>query len=277
MKEAWAKTLPILALLAVLPALRTQADEAVTPLRHAHAHNDYRHNRPLQDALDRGFNSVEADVYSRGETLLVGHDERDLQPDRTLRRLYLDPLAERVRQNGGYVVEPNAPFFLFIDIKDDQPTTHGVLSQVLHDFVSLVGTPEDEQKATAAPVTVVISGSSPRQGIVAQGIRLAGADGRLADLDSDLPAAAMPVISDDWGAHFRWNGDGPMPDDEFAHLQRVTTQAHRSGRIVRFWAAPESEAVWAVLLDAGADLINTDQLDRLADFLNRRRVAQDGE
>ena len=33
------------------------------PLPPAHAHNDYEHRRPLQDALDRGFNSVEADVW----------------------------------------------------------------------------------------------------------------------------------------------------------------------------------------------------------------------
>ena len=33
------------------------------PLIHAHAHNDYQHKRPLLDALDHDFCSVEADVY----------------------------------------------------------------------------------------------------------------------------------------------------------------------------------------------------------------------
>src|SRR5688500_5242918 len=38
---------------------------ASTPrvLPHAHAHNDYLHDRPLLDALDHGFNSVEADIF----------------------------------------------------------------------------------------------------------------------------------------------------------------------------------------------------------------------
>ena len=35
----------------------------VSPLRRAHAHNDYYHKRPLLDALDQGFCSVEADVF----------------------------------------------------------------------------------------------------------------------------------------------------------------------------------------------------------------------
>ena len=34
-----------------------------TPLLHGHAHNDYLHPRPLLDALDQGFCSVEADIF----------------------------------------------------------------------------------------------------------------------------------------------------------------------------------------------------------------------
>jgi len=41
-------------------ALRA-ADQSV-PLIPAHAHNDYLHARPLLDALDHGFCSVEADI-----------------------------------------------------------------------------------------------------------------------------------------------------------------------------------------------------------------------
>src|SRR5262245_58578952 len=48
-------------LLAVLTT--PAADAPTTPLRQAHAHNDYEHPRPLFDALDQGFCSVEADIY----------------------------------------------------------------------------------------------------------------------------------------------------------------------------------------------------------------------
>ena len=40
-----------------------QIQEPVTPLLHAHAHNDYEHQRPLYDALDHGYCSVEADIF----------------------------------------------------------------------------------------------------------------------------------------------------------------------------------------------------------------------
>src|SRR5437660_742306 len=66
------------------------------PLRRAHAHNDYEHPRPLFDALDHRFGSVEADVFLVDGRLLVAHDPTELDPTRTLEALYLDPLAERV-------------------------------------------------------------------------------------------------------------------------------------------------------------------------------------
>jgi hypothetical protein len=44
---------------------------APVPLTRAHAHNDYLHARPLFDALDHGFCSVEADVWLVDGKLLV--------------------------------------------------------------------------------------------------------------------------------------------------------------------------------------------------------------
>src|SRR5204862_3959746 len=64
------------------------------PLIRAHAHNDYEHSRPLLDALDRGFCSIEADVWLVDGRLLVAHDRNAVKAERTLQTLYLDPLRE---------------------------------------------------------------------------------------------------------------------------------------------------------------------------------------
>jgi uncharacterized lipoprotein YddW (UPF0748 family) len=50
-------------------------------------------------------------------------------------------------------------------------------------------------------------------------------------------------------------------------LADVIAQAHQKGRRVRFWATPDHPAVWAVLHKAGVDLINTDDLEGLSEFL----------
>ena len=47
------------------PAAQAKPKPAIEagPLAQAHAHNDYEHTRPLHDALDHSFTSVEADVW----------------------------------------------------------------------------------------------------------------------------------------------------------------------------------------------------------------------
>src|ERR1019366_2575676 len=60
-----------------------EPESSPTPLTRAHAHNDYEHSRPLWDALDQGFCSVEADIYLVNGQLLVAHDRNQVKPERT--------------------------------------------------------------------------------------------------------------------------------------------------------------------------------------------------
>src|SRR5437773_10074144 len=90
-----------------------------TSLIHTHAHNDYEHQRPLLDALDHGFCSVEADIYLVDGKLLVGHNRKDLRPNKTLETLYLEPLRERIRAYGGKVYRAGPTVHLLIDVKTE--------------------------------------------------------------------------------------------------------------------------------------------------------------
>jgi hypothetical protein len=239
---------------------------AAEPLENAHSHNDYWRARPLTDALDRGFCSVEADVFLVDGALLVGHAREELAAGKTLESLYLAPLAARVRENGGSVHRGGKRFFLLIDIKGDAAATYATLREVLSKYSELLTTVENGEVRPGA-VTVVISGNRPTIDKNDMAPRYAGLDGRTSDLASDVPAHLMPMISDNWTSQFRWTGNGPMPESLRAKLQEIVTKAHASGRVVRFWATPENEHVWRELRSAGVDLINTDQLDRLAAFL----------
>src|SRR5947209_387094 len=230
-----------------------------SPLPHAHAHNDYEHARPLFDALDQGFCSVEADIYLVDGQLLVAHDRKDVKPERTLAKLYLDPLRARAKAHGGQIYPNGPPFWLLIDVKTEAKATFAALHPVLERYADLLSVTTDgkfERKA----VTVVVSGNTDRAGITALTKRHAAIDGRPPDLDAGAPAHLVPWVSDRWGAHFKWAGDGPLSDAEKAKLRDFVAKAHRQGRLVRFWATPEKPAAWAELRAAGVDLINTDKL-----------------
>lgn len=242
-------------------------DVDVAPLANAHAHNDYNHARPLLDALAHGFGSVEADVFLKDGRLLIGHTALELRPERTLEKLYLTPLRERARTNGGRVYPGwKRPFFLLIDIKTEAKTTYAALDKALAGYADILSA-TIENKFEPKAVVVIISGNRPVEMMTEQKVRYAGIDGRLSDLDSKAPPDLLPWISDRWGAHFRWQGKGDMPANERAKLRLLVVKAHQKGRQVRFWATPEDEAVWKELRAAGVDLINTDQLARLQRFL----------
>jgi len=246
---------------------------SVRALPSAHAHNDYDHRRPLQDALDRGFNSVEADVWLVDGELRVAHDLDDAVPGRTLESLYLKPLADRVRANHGQVYRHGRDFQLLIDIKSDGPSTYAAIDEALRKYRG-ISTVFVNGRVVEGAVTSVISGNRPLDVLKAQKVRYAGYDGRLGDLQSGMPASLMPLVSDNWTNVFTWNGVGPMPLDEQSKLHDIVVTAHHAGYRVRFWETPDlpgaaREAVWTELTAAGVDHINTDDLHGLEAFLRR--------
>ncbi|GGE28169.1 hypothetical protein GCM10011571_32840 [Marinithermofilum abyssi] len=246
--------------------------ESPVPLARAHAHNDYWHKRPLFDALDHGFTSVEADVWLVDGKLLVGHDQTELSPDRTLKSLYLDPLKETVQSNRGSVYPGyKHDFLLWIDIKTEGESTYRALHQELREYQNMLTVfgPDGVKKGA---VTCIVSGNRPRELMESQRIRYAGYDGRMSDLGSGASNRFMPIISDKWQNHFVWQGVGPMPENERKKLHEMVSTAHANGQKVRFWATPDQplpnrEAVWKELMKAKVDLINTDDLPALQQFL----------
>jgi len=139
-------------------------------LSRAHAHNDYEHTRPLLDALDRGFSSVEADIWLLDGRLLVAHDREALRPERTLQALYLDPLRARVQQNGGRVHKGGSAFLLWIDVKSDAEPTYGALRAVLAEYAGML-TAYRRDSAEANAISVIVSGNRARETMAAEALR----------------------------------------------------------------------------------------------------------
>lgn len=240
-------------------------------LERAHAHNDYEHERPLFDALDRGFKSVEADVWLVDGELLVAHDREDVTPGRTLESLYLDPLEAEIKGNRGSVYPGDDDYFtLLIDIKSDAVPTYLALHEELREHKRIFTTFK-RGGVKDGPVTAIVSGNRPRDLMQQQRVRHAAYDGRLGDLGVSTDPSFVPLISDNWTKHFTYQGVGPMLPAEREKLRNIVATAHANGQRVRFWATPElpeaREAVWKELLAAEVDYINTDNLDALRAFL----------
>ncbi len=233
-------------------------------LPNAHAHNDYAHKRPLFDALDQGFLSVEADVYLVDGELRVGHDRKDLKAGRTLESLYLDPLAARVRENKGGVYPQTGMLTLLVDIKEDGAAVQDELRTRLPKYAAMLSE-RTGSTVRARAVEVVLSGARTDDCAVGDGFLFK--DGTEKDLVD--PAYRTPQISESY-LDVVGGVLPPMPAAPKAKLAALVKATHDGGKRLRLWGTPDAPATWGELRDAGLDLINTDRLADLRAFLLNR-------
>lgn len=237
-------------------------------LVHAHAHNDYAHPRPLLDALEQGFLSVEVDVFLVDGEFRVGHNRAELKPGRTLESLYLDPLAERVRRNKGRVCPGRSggggTLALMIDLKEDGARLEPELVRHLAKYRRMLS---DRTGSTvnARAVQVILSGARTEECASGDGVLFK--DGRVENMDD--PASRTPWISGQYSAVLRTNAS-PLPLEPRVTLMELVRRTHRAGKRLRLWGAPDGPTTWTELRDARVDLLNTDRLAEMRTFLLQR-------
>ena len=95
-----------------------------------HSHNDYVQANPFWGAFNAGTPSIEADVYLVDGDLYVAHRKKELiiDPEHTLRSMYLEPLKKEWDKNGGKPYADGGPLWLMVDMKRDQ---HASLSRLV--------------------------------------------------------------------------------------------------------------------------------------------------
>lgn len=229
----------------------------------AFSHNDYWRPRPLLDALSFGFNCVEADLWLVDGELYVAHDKSEVEKDRIFEKMYLKPLAERIRRNEGKVYTgSNKPFFLMVDCKTKGEEIYPVLKKVLEPYKDLLCSIDDGAYKEGA-ILLFLSGDRPFETLPLETSRFVFLDGRVKDLGKGIPPELMPVISNNYADFFSWNGEGVMPDDELKKMRDIVSQVHKEGKLLRWWGAPDTKTFRKLLIKEGVDLIGTDDLEQL--------------
>ncbi|WP_240755284.1 alkaline phosphatase [Pedobacter sp. SYP-B3415] len=256
------KNIFILLLSGTLLVLQPVFGQVALHANHGHSHNDYKQAVPLKTAYNAGMGSIEADIFLRSGQLFVAHEASEIETSRTLKQLYLNPLAEIYKANN------NRPYprqdwklQLVIDLKQDYREVLPVLIRELNAF-------EDTFDASRNPraIRIVISGNMPPPAEFGQFPKSLSFDGRpqLTYTPGQLERIAM--ISDDLKAYTIWNGKGNPTGEDEAKLRAVISKAHGQNKPFRFWATQDSPNTWIVLERLGADWINTDQPAALQQF-----------
>jgi hypothetical protein len=233
------------------------------PHAQAHAHNDYEHAKPLWDALEKGFISVEADVHLVNGNLLVSHNTpKDNAP--TLQQLYLNPLDSLLSRNSDKIYpDYDGSFYLMIDCKTEAEPTYAAIQKVMAGYKKLLC------HSNRCPVKIFISGNRALNTMIKEGYQGIALDGRPGDLGQGISSEWMPVVSDRYSNWSAWNGKSEVQNKDLVRIHQLADRVHAEGKKLRLWAIPDHEKAWQVLLDAGVDFINTDRLSELDQFLNK--------
>ncbi|MBE2253127.1 MAG: hypothetical protein IAE78_26580 [Myxococcus sp.] len=233
-----------------------------------HAHNDYEHARPLFDALDAGFESVEVDVWLDGSDIGVSHTGAPFKG--SLRSLYLEPLAELVRRQGR-VLRSGGPFFVWLDLKQGDQALLELIASQLGEYPMLTQF-YDDQPAASGAVTVILTGHDAGKKALAS-----RAAPRPFIRDSNSYSPTDPPSDGRWGAYalnygafMQWDGRGVIPPAQQRQLDNLVGGAHQSGRQLRLYASPETQAWWRVAKASGVDFVGGDDLAGIAGVFAER-------
>ena len=231
-----------------------------------HGHNDYQQQIPLLTAYYAGMGAIEADVFLRNGILFVAHETAEIKTERTLKNMYLDPLATFYKENGNKGYPDSAKKLqLVIDIKEVDENVLQHLVKELKGYGSIF----DPQKNPAA-IRVVVTGELPLPSNFAKYASLISFDGRPGIAYSKEQLQHIAMISADIVNYSVWNGKGTPTPDDLQKMTAVVSQAHALGKPFRFWGTKDNPNTWKELEHMGVDWIGTDQPTVLKDFYQNR-------
>lgn len=229
----------------------------------AHSHNDYEQVPPFYLAYHAQFGSIEADIWAVEGELFVAHNKTEISRERSLDLLYLQPIAELFKKNGGKAWRDSpATFQLLIDLKTAVEPTLTLLAEKLKKYPELFD-PSINKNA----VRIVITGNRPDPAKFRDYPAFVFFDGNISKKYNAEQLARVGLYSENLAQFTKWRGMESIPEKEELRLKQIIDSIHGIGKKVRFWNAPDSTAAWRILMKLKVDYINTDHIPELATFL----------
>ncbi len=226
-----------------------------------HSHNDYEQKEPFFAAYNLGFDSIEADLYLKDGQLCVAHDEKDVSTERTLEKLYIEPLLAKIKQNGGYPYANKKSLHLLLDLKKNGRAIMEALETSLK-----------PHKKQLTHVIISISGDMPPPSEFKHYDTMFFFDGRKNLNYSDSELNRLYIVSAsflDFGKY--WPGQTAIPQDVADKISVFVKDMHSKNKKVRLWGTPNTILGYETLQSLGVDVLGTDDLPLLKNFISRSK------
>ncbi|NWJ53101.1 MAG: alkaline phosphatase [Bacteroidetes bacterium] len=236
----------------------------------AHSHNDYQNDIPFWSAYYAGFGSIEADIWAVNGELMVAHQENEINAERTLDQLYIQPIVKLFKMNGGKAWgKNNNTFQLVIELKSAVEPTLSLLVRKLDQYPEIFN-----QKVNKNAIQVTITGKQPAPSSFDKYPDYIYFDGNLNQKYSEAQLKRVPLFSLNLKEYTKWNGKANIPANDVKRISKIIDSVHQLGSKIRFWGAPDIINAWKVLINLQVDYLNTDKISKLAEYLNNYNHTQ---
>jgi len=135
----------------------------------------------------------------------------------------------------------------------------------LKEYKNIITTFIKKGKRYQKEIDVIISGNRAKDSITNSKERYAAIDGRIEDIKQD--SFLYPLISDNWYKVLKHINAGEDKELRQNKLKALADEVHQENKKLRLWAVPDNAEHWGLLLNAGIDLIGTDQPAELKKYL----------
>ena len=152
-----------------------------------------------------------------------------------------------------------------MDIKDDYKISLPLLVKELSSLNKFLS---DQSKQRQ--LTVVISGNRPRPDEYINYPAFIFFDDDLKLSHSPNEWKRVGLVSLPLYRIKRWNGKDKFDAADSVNLKNLIDSVHQAGKPIRFWAAPDTELSWQMQMNVKVDLIGTDKINELAEFIRRQ-------
>ena len=232
----------------------------------AHSHNDYSQKTPFFLAYNAHFGSIEADIWAIDGGLFVSHNRTAITPERTLDSLYIQPIVKYFKANSGKAWgDHDGSFQLLIDLKTEVIPTLPLLIDLLKKYPTVF-----DPSVNKNAIHVVITGNRPEPVDFNKYPSFIFFDGHFNLKYDAQQLKRIALYSENLRVFTSWNGKEAMKEKDEARLKQVIDSVHSINNKVRFWNSPDTENAWNQLKKLKVDYINTDHIQELADYLNKK-------
>jgi alkaline phosphatase len=175
--------------------------------------------------------------------------------------MYLNPIKKEISNNKGWAYQDTTlQLKLMIDLKTEGiPTLNRLVAQ-LKSFPELI---------TAKGFEIFISGNVPSPERWDEFPPFINFDGRPGIQYSPDQLKRITLISSGIGAFSKWDGNGDLSEKDKNRIDSLIKVVHSLEKKIRFWSTPDFENGWKTLCLLNVDIIGTDHVPELVQFISQ--------